>query len=259
MVTFGIYNLKGGVGKTASAVNLAYLAAAGGAKTLIWDLDPQGAAGYYLRYAYAGEGSVKRVVKGKDGIKSILRKTQHKNLSLIPADFAFRNIDIALDDMKKSRSRIRDTLKPLRAEFDVIFLDSPPGITLMAENIFKAADFLLVPVIPTTLSLRTLEQIRQFYLENELDPAAIVPFFSMVQERKKLHRESMATLWAGNPKICKACIPFSSEIEKMGLRKKPVNARKSVSAAGVAYRALWREICEKTGVVSQTSPEGGIL
>ncbi len=255
MLTLGVYNLKGGVGKTATAVNLAYLASKGGLKTLIWDLDPQGAAGYYLRAVEPETSSVKRVVKGKDDISEIIRQTEYPRLSLIPADFEFRNIDIALDDMKKSRRRIREALKPLRENFDVVFLDSPPGILLLSENIFKASDFLLVPVIPTTLSLRTLQQIGQFYAENEIDQAAIIPFFSMVQARKKLHHESMEILWASNPQICRNYIPFSGEIEKMGIRRKPVNARAKLSAPAEAYMILWREICAKTGIAPETTEE----
>jgi len=248
MTTVGVYNLKGGVGKTTSSVNLAYLAAADGLKTLLWDLDPQGAASYYLRADMQPDTNARRIVKGKDDIKSVISKTNYKKLRIIPADFEFRNIDITLDDMKKSRSRINDALKPLRDEFDLVVLDSPPGISLLSENIFKASDFLLVPVIPSTLSLRTLEQIGRFYEENELDKSRIIPFVSMSQERKKLHQSSMDALKSEHPNLCASRIPFSSEIEKMGVTRKPVNSGSQKSKSAAAYLSLWREIAGKIGI-----------
>lgn len=248
MITVGVYNLKGGVGKTTSSVNLAYLAAASGLKTLLWDLDPQGAASYYLRAEIQADTNARRIVKGKDDIRSVISKTSYKRLRIIPADFEFRNIDITLDDMKKSRSRINDALKPLSGEYDIVFLDSPPGISLLSENIFKASDFLLVPVIPSTLSLRTLEQIGRFYEENELDKSLIIPFISMAQERKKLHLASMDALKSEHPNLCISRIPFSSEIEKMGVTRKPVNSGNQKSKSAAAYLSLWHEIAVKLGI-----------
>lgn len=248
MTIFGIYNLKGGVGKTVSAVNLAYLAAKSGFRTVLWDLDPQGAASFYLKSQKQPEIDMKRIVKGKDDIREIVQNTDYPNLFVIPIDFEFRNIDIELDDMKKSKNRIRQSLKALREDYDLVFLDSPPSISVLSENIFRASDYLLVPVIPTTLSLRTLEYIKQFYRENDLDQSPILPFFSMVQARKSLHKEAMELVAMGNQNMCTHWIPLSSDIERMALRKKPINASSKKSSAAIAYEALWHEIMIKTNL-----------
>jgi len=87
---------------------------------------------------------------------------------LLPADFSFRNLDLVLDAKKKPTQQLKKLLKPLAAEYDYIFLDCPPNISLLSEAVFEAADILLSPIIPTTLSLRTLEQLKEFIEDNKL-------------------------------------------------------------------------------------------
>ena len=79
---------------------------------------------------------------------------------------------------------------PLANEYDYVFLDCPPSISLVSENVFRAADALLVPLIPTTLSLRTLAQLDAFLADHPArKKQPVLAFFSMVDQRKKLHRE----------------------------------------------------------------------
>ena len=130
-------------------------------------------------------------------------------------------------------------------EYDRVFLDCPPGISLLSENVFHAADFLLVPLIPTTLSVRTYEQITGFFDEKELSKKHIIPFFSMVDIRKKMHREIMDELNSKIKKICIKTIPYLSEIEKMGVYRKPVFLIQSNSKSSNAFLDLWQEILEK--------------
>ena len=86
MQTLALYNLKGGVGKSAAAVNLAYLAAADGIPTLLWDLDPQGAASWYF-HAKPEDIKTKKVLEGETPIGRLVKKTPYENLAMIPADF----------------------------------------------------------------------------------------------------------------------------------------------------------------------------
>ncbi len=243
MRILGVYNIKGGVGKTAAAVNLAYLAAEEGARTLIWDLDPQAAATFYFRVRPKVKGGVTDLVKGKRELDSLVKATDFENLDLLPADFSFRNMDLVLEDAKKPAKQLLRLLRPLAEEYDYVFLDCPPSISLVSENIFRAADALLVPMIPTTLSVRTLEQLLRFLAGNStLRDLRVMPFFSMVDRRKRLHGDLMARLPEHCPAIVATSIPYASEVERMGIHRMPLPAYARSSAATAAYRNLWAEI-----------------
>ena len=140
MKIFALFNIKGGVGKTTSAVNLAWLSARDGANTLVWDLDPQGAATYCFRIKPKVKGGRKGLVRGKTELDDLIKGTDYDNLDLLPADFSYRYMDIELSDTKKPERRFRKLLEPLADEYDHIFLDCPPGLTLSAESVFGAAD-----------------------------------------------------------------------------------------------------------------------
>ena len=155
------YNIKGGVGKTSAAVNLAYLAARDGARTLVWDLDPQGASTYLFRIKPRVKGGGRKLVRGKSDVDALIKGTDHERLDLLPADFSYRHMDLALDATKHPTQRLAAVLAPLADEYDYVFLDCPPSISLVSESVFEAADALLVPLIPATLSSRTFGQLRK--------------------------------------------------------------------------------------------------
>jgi cellulose biosynthesis protein BcsQ len=91
------YNIKGGVGKTSAAVNLGYLAARDGMRTLIWDLDPQGSATYLFRVKPKVKGGGKALVAGRRTLDEAIKETDFDRLDLMPADFSYRNLDLDLD------------------------------------------------------------------------------------------------------------------------------------------------------------------
>jgi cellulose biosynthesis protein BcsQ len=241
MSVIAVYNIKGGVGKTATAVNLSYLSAAGGNKTLLCDMDSQGSAGFYFRVRSSRKFNTRKLLKGGKHVDRSIRGTDFPGLDLLPADFSYRNLDIALDDMKKSRQRISRVLKPLQQEYDYIFLDCPPNITLLSENIFYAADYILVPLIPTTLSHLALQQLYRFLDEIQVDRSKVFVFFSMVEKRKKMHWEMMRQLIT-KKRFLPAIIPYLADVEKMGLYRQPVNVSSPHSMAAAAYNSLWKEV-----------------
>ncbi len=242
MTVLATYNIKGGVGKTAAAVNLAYLAARNGARTLLWDLDPQGAASFYFRVKAKVKGGGKGLVKSRQPTEELIKGTDYPLLDLLPADFSYRHLDIHLDNMNKPTRALRKVLKPLRNEYDYIFLDCPPSISLVSEAIFEASDYLLVPIIPTTLSLRTLEQLVTFGREKNLEPLRILPFFSMVDRRKSLHRHITESLPANIPSLLSNAIPYASDVEKMGIHRAALGSFAARSPGALAYEELWQEI-----------------
>jgi chromosome partitioning protein len=243
MKVLATYNIKGGVGKTATAVNLAYLAAASGARTLVWDLDPQGAASFYFRVKPKVKGGGEAIVRGRRAIDRAVKGTDYDNLDLVPADFSYRNMDLDLDGTKRRTKRIDLVLRPLAKEYDYVVLDCPPSISLVSENVFRAADALLVPLIPTTLSLRTLSQLDAFLDEHPARKRQkVLAFFSMVDQRKNLHRELVEKVRADRPEILTTQIPAASDIERMGVHRAPLPSYAPRGRSATAYRALWDEV-----------------
>ncbi len=241
MAVIAVYNIKGGVGKTATSVNLAYLSADAGNKTLLCDMDPQGSASYYFRIKAPKKFNADKLLKGGKGIAKNIRGSDYPNLDLLPADFTYRNLDLALDDFKKSTQRINKIISPLLGDYDTIFLDCPPNITLLSENIFNAADILLIPFIPTTLSLLSFQQLLTFFKKTGIDKKKLYVFFSMVEKRKRMHLDMMAR-FRGRKRVLKQVIPFLADVEKMGIYRKPVPEIAPNSPASRSYRLLWREV-----------------
>jgi len=241
--TVALYNVKGGVGKTASSVNLAYLAAKDGFRTLLCDLDPQGSASYYFRIKPSKKFSAKKMLKGGRAIEKNIKGTDFENLDLLPSDLSYRNMDIALDDLKRSKKRLGEIMRPLKKEYDLVFLDCPPNITLLSENIFNAADIIVVPVIPTTLSIFAYKKLLEFFKEAKHDRTKIHAFFSMIERRKKLHRDIMNEMHAKHrTRFLHSQIPYAAPVEKMGIHRQPVELFQPRSAASKAYQKLWEEI-----------------
>lgn len=242
MITIACYNIKGGVGKTATAVNLSYLAAQGGANTLVWDLDPQGAASFYFRIKPRVKGGTLGLFQRKRELEAAVKATDFPRLDLVPADFSYRNMDLLLEQQRKPGTRLKKLIKPLRDEYHFLFLDCPPSISLVSENIFAAADVLLVPTIPTTLSLRTLQQLVEFCDTEQYRHLKVIPFFSMVDRRKSLHREIIEERPGALKSAPVNYIPYASEVEQMGTRRAPLDTYAHASWAARAYREMWAEL-----------------
>ena len=245
MIILACYNIKGGVGKTSTAVNLAYLAATQGERTLLWDLDPQGAASFYYRIKPRIKGGVNKLMAKKSELDDYIKGSDYDNLDVIPADFSYRNMDLLLDETGKPKKKLRKLLKSLEDEYDYIFLDCPPSVSLMTEAVFYASDIVLVPTIPTVLSLRTLEQVIGFCAEHDFRQPQLMSFFSMADRRKSMHRLILENPPQLNIDMLHSDVPYASEVERMGVSRQPLFCYAAGSRAAQAYLHLWNEIQER--------------
>jgi len=248
MKTIAFYNLKGGVGKTSSAVNIAYLAAESGLRTLLWDLDPQGAGGWYLSPQEGGSGKIKKLIKGRVPVGELVTHTAYDKLDLIPADFSYRDVDLAIERHADGDQVLANLISPFGEAYSLVVLDCPPSLSHLAEQIFAACNAIFTPLITTHLSLRTFEQTVEFMKEKRLGHKRLFPFFSMVDRRRSLHRNMIENPPASLKRLLKAEIPYASMVERMGEYGKPLPAFARSDPVTQAYRALWEEIEHKVKI-----------
>lgn len=243
MIVIALYALKGGVGKTASCVNFAYLAAKDGYKTLLWDIDPQGSTTFYYQVKPKNALGIKKLVSKDANLDSAILATEYENLDIIAADNSAKSFDTMVEEMRTSKSRLKGVLKQLDNEYDFVFIDCPPGFSALSENIFNAADIVLIPVIPTTLSVRTYNMVKDYFKEKDLDASKMMCFFTMADLRKNMHNEIMEQLYK-DKKFFQNYIPYLSDVEKMGVHREPIEEYARSSYAAQCYRELWTEIKE---------------
>jgi len=232
---------KGGVGKTTAAVNVAALAARS-LRVMLWDLDPQGAATHCLGAVPAARGLAKDLVRGRRTLGDAAVVTQWDGLVLVAADRTARNLDRILDEDHHLRTR----LKSVRDQYDLVVLDCPPGAGRLAEQTVEAADGLLVPLVPGPLSVRALDHLGDLAARVAAEHAratrlTMLPFFSMVDRRKRLHRETIEAMQLARPETLSAQIPMSAEIERMPVYRVPTVSRAPDGVGALAFADLWRE------------------
>jgi chromosome partitioning protein len=235
-----IYSLKGGVGKTSLAVNLAAESATHlQRRTLLWDLDPQAAASYILGRDDAemiGKKARAASVFDKDlSPDKLILHTGVEGLDLLPADVSLRALDQMLFSIGKKK-RLAKLIDGLAKKYDRIILDCPPGLTETSQQVMRAADMVLVPVIPSPLSRRALGEVVTYLEREHKSSVQLLPLFSMVDGRRSLHRLAMEE-YPDWPRI-----PYASVVEQMAMHRAPLSFFAKRTIAAEAFAMLWRAI-----------------
>jgi cellulose biosynthesis protein BcsQ len=241
MRTFAIYNMKGGVGKTTTAVNLSYLAAESHLRVLLWDLDPQAASTFAFRIRPHVSGFGKRSLEDGEGLYAAIKETDYRNLFLLPADFAYHKLDRLLGAIGHPGRVLGSLLETIGHEFDIIFLDCPAGFSRLAEAILAAADAIIAPAIPTVLSLRTVAQLVE-QADCSRSRASLATVFNMVDRRKTLHRHACELARAHPEIFLRGGIPYASDVEQMAARREPIGAYAAHTPAAAAFAEIWSEL-----------------
>ncbi len=242
MKLISVYSIKGGVGKTAAAVNLAFLSARAGNRTLLWDLDPQSSATFYLRVQPKVKGGGKSLIRKKGDISEAIRGTDYEGFDLLPGDFSYRKFDVLLSEAEKAAKRFQRIKRRLEKDYDALILDCSPGFTLISEVLLRLSDLILVPTVPTPLSLRSLEIISRYFQKKKLGSQRVRPFFSMVDRRKSLHRSICEEATETSFHFLEARIPYSTFVERMGVYRAPLPTFAQRSRPARAFTELWTEI-----------------
>ncbi len=249
MRVFALTGLKGGVGKTSAAVNLAALAAEEGARTVLWDLDVQGAATYCFDLKPKIKGGAPRLLGGgRGGLLAAARRTGIGGLEVVPADGSVRELDTVLATGGRPAKAFRKLLAGAKGKVDVVILDCPAGLTPVVEAVASVADVLLVPVVPERLPFRALDRFAEFLDDSgAASPKIVAPFLSMVDRRKPIHRRTEAEIRQRGGFLA-AAIPESSAVARLPDEQVPVVIQAPRSLASQEYRRLWGEARERAGI-----------
>jgi cellulose biosynthesis protein BcsQ len=244
-----------------SSITNALIVDSGDAKSAHWNNsartllsgNAQAAATFLLRGKTKVKGGTRNLLQGRSEVERAIRATPDERLDLLPADTSYWTVDLDLAEAKHSEGRVSRVLKSVADDYDLAVLDCPAGLSLLSTNVVKAADVVLAPIVPSPLSLRTLDQVVDLAAQSGNDPA-VVAFLSMVERRRALHRDVVELLHGRYADVSATVIPSSALVERMGQRRRPVVATAPASAVATAYGELWREVAARLELPEVANP-----
>ena len=249
MHIIAVYSLKGGVGKTTTAINLAYLCAREGARTLIWDLDLQASTSLILAASTNNKKSIKAFTDKKNNLVKQIQSSPFDKLDILPADFSLRKFDHHLLGNNGTPFSLKRLTKSLSKKYDYLFLDCASGYTALTQQVLQVATVIITPVIPSPLGFESLARIKKQLTKERPDKDVLLfPFFSMVDRRKSLHKEVLQLNHNGKRGFLHSTIPYSRKTEQMIVKNAPLPHFDTRTNATKGYKSLWKEVKENIHV-----------
>jgi chromosome partitioning protein len=245
-----VTNQKGGVGKTTSAVNIAYYLAKQGKKTLLIDFDPQGNATSGLGFnKQALTGTMSDVILETKELIDIIMLTEHKNLSIAPATSVLANTEVELAQANRRFTRLKNAIGTINC-YDFIIIDSPPSLSLLTVNGLIAARYVLLPVQAEFYALEGLGQLLETMklvrksMNPTLDLLGVLP--TMVDGRTTLSGQVHEEIKKHFPgKVFKTTIPRNIRLAEAPSHGLPVGAYDKFSKGARAYKAVTKEVLQR--------------
>lgn len=248
-----VTNQKGGVGKTTSAVNIAYYLARKGSKTLLIDFDPQGNATSGLGFDKQElDGTMSEVILESKLLADVVLPTEHKNLFLAPSTPQLANSEVELAQAHRRFTRLKNAIETLPKGYDFIIIDSPPSLSLLTVNGLIAARYVLLPVQAEFYALEGLGQLLETMklvrksMNPTLDLLGVLP--TMVDGRTTLSGQVHEEIKKHFPgKVFKTTIPRNIRLAEAPSHGLPVGAYDKFSKGARAYKAVAKEVLERVG------------
>lgn len=241
-------NQKGGVGKTTTSVNVAAYLAKLGHKTLIIDMDPQGNAGSGLGVnKYRVEKSIYHALIGESSINSVIRKTDHENLYIIPSNRDLIGAEIELVQALARETKLKNALSSVRELFDYCLIDCPPSLNLLSINALTAAEDVIIPVQTEYYALEGISELVQTIdlvkngLNNELKILGIV--LTMYDSRNNLANQVVEEVRSYfKDKVFQNIIPRNVKLSESPSHGQPILVYDPKSRGAETYQGLAEEI-----------------
>mgnify|MGYP002033156061 CR=1 FL=1 len=164
--------------------------------------------------------------------------TALENLQLLPASFFSRHTDQLNPSYRRPEQLLRTDTAAMSDRYDLLILDCAAGMSSLAEAVFKTVDSLVIPTMPSKLSARSLQQLRAIIADGSYS-VELRPVLSMVDRRRKLHRQSIANVATLlGPNRLPGYVPYLSAVEQMAEQQTPLPCMSKMTLADTLYSRM---------------------